>query len=464
MVYPILSMKMTWISFSILASLILLTSCGGGSESFSGSKEMTPVFITPSAPTSMGLLSGESPSSNPNPQVRLYGASEGAEIYTNSSCEGAPFFVATSDTFILPPLRPGKYEFYARAYSGSERSECSQKLLDYQALMKLPMSFSYGKAVLENLKNIVVADLDNDGHDDFVFVTDKETGISFGTGNNSRTTKVFEIPRTATAIKITDMDGDNLKDVLLGDDEKNLHIFRNNGGRIFFYAGVEKIKADIGAIDEIEYQDFNDDRVKDTLIHTNDGQFLVKLSQVDGSFSEYTPVLENAGITQFQLIDMNGDKLVDVVSKSGSTFDIHLNILGTFPEKTSVETSLAKGDGIVADVNGDGLVDVIVASKHEIKVKLANAVGEFGLEKMTSTFYSFSPSDIKVRDVNGDGPADLLFYDKLLKVLSISKGNGDGTFGTPVLYPLSSQFSYEVLDFNGDGRADILSNRPLFQN
>jgi hypothetical protein len=61
--------------------------------------------------------------------------------------------------------------------------------------------------------------------------------------------------------------------------------------------------------------------------------------------------------------------------------------------------------------------------------------------------------------VNGDGKIDLVFVKKLYEKrwASVLLGKGDGTFGIPTNYDLSS-FTYEspiLADFNGDGSADL---------
>ncbi|MGC1382687.1 MAG: VCBS repeat-containing protein [Candidatus Acidiferrales bacterium] len=63
-------------------------------------------------------------------------------------------------------------------------------------------------------------------------------------------------------------------------------------------------------------------------------------------------------------------------------------------------------------------------------------------------------------DFNGDGKMDLAVANQGSFNVAILFGNGDGTFQTPVTYPVNSNGSHpvalEVGDFDGDGKPDIV--------
>jgi uncharacterized protein (TIGR03437 family) len=166
--------------------------------------------------------------------------------------------------------------------------------------------------------------------------------------------------------------------------------------------------------------------------------------------------------------DFNKDGVADIAVLCTNSIDILLgNGDGTF--KTPAKTAVGVYTDIqVADLNHDGYADVI-AVKGGFQVNSGGAVPpqpiDIFLGKGDGTFappvtynvpYIYTDyAQIVVADANGDGKLDVIGVGFVLP------GNGDGTFGTPVVSTLSSSASmwsdsFAVADFNGDGKADFL--------
>jgi hypothetical protein len=178
--------------------------------------------------------------------------------------------------------------------------------------------------------------------------------------------------------------------------------------------------------------------------------------------------------------DFNGDRQPDVVvvnecSTSGcqnGTISVLLgNGDGTLRSPiTSATGGVESWSLAVGDFNGDGKLDVAVANYYadttdqssSVSVLLGNGDGTFQTPVTYTLSGLYNPS-IAVGDFDGDGKLDLAVSNKCqstgscVGVVSILKGNGDGTFQTPQTYPSAggNTVSVAVGDFNGDGNPDL---------
>jgi hypothetical protein len=84
----------------------------------------------------------------------------------------------------------------------------------------------------------------------------------------------------------------------------------------------------------------------------------------------------------------------------------------------------------------------------------------------TTTFTSIASltaaSGLSTADLNGDGNGDLVVvndYNATSAYVSVALGNGDGTFQTPVNYPIAGNMSVAAVieDVNNDGKLDIVA-------
>jgi len=122
----------------------------------------------------------------------------------------------------------------------------------------------------------------------------------------------------------------------------------------------------------------------------------------------------------------------------------------TFQPQAIYPLSPNSGDVAVADFNGDGILDLVIAGGQETSVLPGNGDGTFGTP-VISRFASYG-GPVSVADFNGDGIPDLAVGEFVLL------GNGDGTFWFVTSLTSASGVGgwVAVGDFNGDGKPDVV--------
>src|SRR5439155_1489608 len=138
---------------------------------------------------------------------------------------------------------------------------------------------------------------------------------------------------------------------------------------------------------------------------------------------------------------------------------------GTLQPPVSLNQNIGSGYSVAAsgDFNGDGKLDlllVVPGSGGTIAVLLGNGDGTFGSPIVyTSNLLSIYSASIAVADFNGDGKLDLALTNSegSTNAVAIVLGNGDGTFqNPPLLYSAGLLPTGLVsLDVNGDGKPDL---------
>ncbi len=132
---------------------------------------------------------------------------------------------------------------------------------------------------------------------------------------------------------------------------------------------------------------------------------------------------------------------------------------GTFQSPVDYGAGRYPGSIATGDLDGDGALDLAVAnySDNDVSVLLGN--GDGTLQSPVDYGVANGPTSIATGDLDGDGALDLAVT-KLRDIghdnLSVLLGNGDGTFQSPVDYPVGTQpRSLATGDLNGDGALDL---------
>ena len=136
------------------------------------------------------------------------------------------------------------------------------------------------------------------------------------------------------------------------------------------------------------------------------------------------------------------------------------------PAEGSPITVRGANNVAIGDVNNDGRSDLIVASHQSRSVTIFLGQGDGRFVSASSRVFDVTeiPHEVALGDVNGDRNLDLLLanHDSYNVVLLL--GTGRGTFeaapSSPIVMKSGQQphtHGLAVADFNGDGRADLVT-------
>jgi hypothetical protein len=335
--------------------------------------------------------------------------------------------------------------------------------------------------------SIQTADLNSDGKLDLL--VDSPGGVTTFLGNGDATfggiasTAFSGNPGPTITLQqmvVADFNGDGKPDFAAVDLNGGIEVALGNGDGSFHAAPmVYSANNPVLNPQQVFFQvagDFLGNGTKElaALAAVGNGAFLSASPNGAGGFNYVTalPGETSAGIEYVFPVtgDFNGDGKQDIIFQvvyQGIAVALS-NGDGTFATPVDVPFSPECGVSIVAvavgDVNGDGKLDLVAAYPGDVPclgnpnpsgylVALGNGDGTFNTATFTPSGTSLTR--VALAAYHGPGkPLDLVISDSGIPSVSILTGNGDGTFGAPVIVSnISSQLLTD--DYNQDGKPDL---------
>ncbi len=148
----------------------------------------------------------------------------------------------------------------------------------------------------------------------------------------------------------------------------------------------------------------------------------------------------------------------------GTSNRAFFTVSATYSNVSLLRSDITAGnpDSIVAaDLNGNGILDLVVSNNpaangngNDVAVYMGNGDGTF---QTPVTYPVGHPGAIALGDFRGIGKLDIAVLQPLVGQVAILLGNGDGTFGTAVQYGTGQNpVAIAAADVNGDGHLDLV--------
>jgi uncharacterized protein (TIGR03437 family) len=329
--------------------------------------------------------------------------------------------------------------------------------------------------------SLAYADLNHDGKEDILAVSQPYSLLSVLLGNGDGTFQPFQ--SYITAAQPSDVGVVPLQDgntaLFTGDaiTDKVLLIFAASDGSVST-PPVQIVGP--GASSAVVTADLNGDGKPDIVLSetipvfpgvgpTASGAVYVLLNLGNGQFATPVPYLNGSSPVATVVADVNNDGKPDLIAEDATGIDVLLGKGdGTFSAPQASAVSSGQPGLAVADFNSDGKLDVAFLTASGVSILPGNGNGTFGAATNLpppNSNSNFMPSAIVAGDFNGDGKPDLAVGysnpNDLLQASSIVLllGKGGGTFQSPVNISVpAGVVTLSAGDINNDGKLDLIAN------
>lgn len=275
----------------------------------------------------------------------------------------------------------------------------------------------------DDLTQATAGDVNGDGKPDLLAVGHLSNALyvrlGLGSGQFAPVVK-YPLRNHGNRLVVADLNKDGYGDVVVSHDGSGAPIFVTAflGSATGELHSVWELGTSYFTTEDIATGDFDGDGKTDVAIAMNDNRAAVMVLRGLGTGTFAAPVF--------------------------------LPPLSASPGISDGTTALAVGD-----VNHDGRDDIIVAcfsQTNQLVIRLST--GTSFTDPVTISLPS--PVDVALGDLDGDGKLDLIASNIESGSVSLLRGNGDGTFRTPVDVAIGPEPVFlAVADFDGDGLADF---------
>ncbi len=274
------------------------------------------------------------------------------------------------------------------------------------------------------------------------------TALHFSTGTSFNHT-----------VAVGDLNGDGKPDVAIPNSlsSKVTVLLGNGDGTLAPFQAY----ATASEPQDVVIAELTGDSIPDLALPTYSGGGVTVLAgNGDGTFAAGVLHAAGPGLVSIVAVDLDGDLRLDLAASKESNHKLAvLPALagGGFGSVIEVATAAFPHQINAADFDHDGLADLAVASYGTGTANRHPGTGTHTPGAASPFAAGGAPLvGLVPVDLNGDGDTDLIVSNVNAATLSVLLGNGDGTFASPVSYPVAPRpRGMDAGDLDGDGVPDV---------
>ncbi|MFY0631095.1 MAG: T9SS type A sorting domain-containing protein [Flavobacteriaceae bacterium] len=325
-------------------------------------------------------------------------------------------------------------------------------------------------AFINKPQTLIVADIDNDGDNDFIVGSKDDDKITLLINNGIAVFNQQVVINNANygikKIKLFDLDNNGFLDIINGQEDGSIYWIKNINGSNFSSAQYITGSADAGY--GFDFLDINGDSYEDIVFSSNyDDNLKYKLNINGNSFSSET-IIDNSLSDPYNLLvkDFDNDGLKDIIISTTSDDKIgwYKNNNGSFSPIVQITNNVSNPKYfLVEDIDNNNSLEIIVSSyqnnvpeNQKLSIFKQNSTSSSYVENVIN-FYFSAANTIRIADLNNDGNNDII---SAFKSIMWNKNYGNNIFSSQ--YLLSSNIEsgqvndIEIKDMNSDGWLDVI--------